>query len=167
MRKRIYVGLAVILVLMSFRHPMHVSVTEIEIDAEDKALKLITHVFMDDIEAIFRVEKGNNELDITEKAVKPDFKIFLKGYLTKHLQLSINEKPVEVSYLGYEEEGDGIWCYLEVLKVKNVKTLKVKNTLLIETFEDQTNLVHVEYGKKVKSAKLDAKSVSYLFEIEK
>lgn len=166
MRKQLYVGLAVILILMSFCHPMHVSVTEIEIDSEEKALKVITHIFMDDIEKNYRMVKGDNELDITADNVKTDFEQFLGDYLSKNLDISVNGNQIEVVYLGYEEEGDGLWCYMEAEKIKKVKTLEVKNTILLETFEDQTNIVHLEFEKKIKSTKLDSKTTEHLFKIE-
>ncbi|MDH5367367.1 MAG: hypothetical protein OEW67_10290 [Cyclobacteriaceae bacterium] len=166
MRNRLLIGLAVMILLTSFRHPMHVSVTEIEIDTTEKSLKVITHIFMDDIEKSYRTVKKNNELDITDEKVKPDFKNFLESYFLKNIVLSVNGKMVEVTFLGYEEEGDGLWCYLEAVKVKKVKTLEVKNTILIDEFEDQANLVHVEKNKKIKSAKLDRKTTKRLFVIE-
>lgn len=166
MRNRLLIGLAVIISLTAFRHPMHVSVTEIEIDAADKSLKVITHIFMDDIEKSYQTVKRNNELDITDEEVKPDFKNFLRSYLLKNIVLSVNGKMVEVNFLGYEEEGDGLWCYLEATKVKKVKTLEVVNTILLDAFEDQANLIHVEKNKKIKSAKLDRKTTKRLFVIE-
>jgi hypothetical protein len=166
MRIQLYIGLAVILLLSSFRHPMHVSVTEIEIDVEENAIKVISHIFMDDIEKKYREVKGNNELDITTAKVKPDFKLFLGKYLNENIELSANGKLIETTFLGYEEEGDGIWCYLEALKVKKVKTLNVKNTTLFDTFEDQANLVHVELNKEIQSTKLDGKTHSKLFTLE-
>ncbi|MDH5475451.1 MAG: hypothetical protein OEX22_07160 [Cyclobacteriaceae bacterium] len=166
MRNSLLIGLAVVIILTAFRHPMHVSVTEIEIDGTEKSIKVITHVFMDDIEKSYRATKNNNELDITDKAVKPDFKKFLGNYLTKNITLKVNGNAMEAAFLGYEEEGDGLWCYLEATKVKKVKTLEVKNSLLLDVFEDQANLVHVEHEKKIQSAKLDAKTTKRLFVIE-
>ena len=167
MRSGILIGLVVMATLMSFRHPMHVSVTEIKVDDVDNDLEVVIHIFMDDIEKAYRANRGDNELDITEKATKPDFKEFLGQYLAKNIQLSVNGKLEEGTFLGYEEEGDGIWCYIEVLKVKRVKTLTVKNTLLFDTYDDQTNLVHVEYHDDIQSAKLDGRKLESTFEIEK
>jgi hypothetical protein len=47
-----------------------------------------------------------------------------------------------------------ILCYLEVENVKKFKTIEISNSVIQETHEDQSNLVHVTYKGVVKSLRL-------------
>ena len=96
MRKWFFLLLAVAPLVGAMKHPMHVSVTDIEVDEDDKALKVVTHIFLDDIEQRYRAEKGNNELDITTEEIKPDFKLFLGEYINQSLKFNINGKLINL-----------------------------------------------------------------------
>ena len=43
---------------------------------------------------------------------------------------------------------DFIYCYLESDEVLNPKEITIKNTLLIEVFDDQANAVYLKIGKQ-------------------
>jgi hypothetical protein len=57
-------------------------------------------------------------------------------------------------YLGEEIEADVMWCYIEIPKVKKLERIEVENLLLLETFDDQMNLVHVKAFGATQSLKL-------------
>lgn len=166
MRRHIFMVLAVALLLTAFNHPMHVSVTEIEYSQKSKSLKVTTHLFLDDIEKQYREASGDSEADVLNPDIKPEFDNFLEKYMLSSLSFQVNGKPTEPTYLGYEVEGEGLWSYIEIEGVKKIKTLDVRNTILLETYDDQTNLVHFEHNDNVQSAKLDKSKTRYPFIIK-
>ncbi len=139
------------LVLMAF-HPVHVSVAEIEHDKNSKALEITVRIFLDDIEKYFQSKHNNNELDITEDTFELDHALEL--YLGKNFEVALSGKQKSMAYLGHEIEGNVIFTYLEIKSVRKVKSIEVHNSLLFETFSDQTNLVHVDLGGDIQSLKL-------------
>ncbi|MXX02903.1 MAG: hypothetical protein F4Z49_03915 [Gemmatimonadetes bacterium] len=46
---------------------------------------------------------------------------------------------------------DAIWCYVEVENIPALESMTMTNTLLLETYEDQVNLVHVNANGQKKS----------------
>ena len=58
---------------------------------------------------------------------------------------------MEAKYLGRETEGEVTWCYSEIGDVPSISTVTVINTLLIEMFEDQTNMIHIKTNDQKKS----------------
>ena len=50
-----------------------------------------------------------------------------------------------------EIELDAVWCYVQVSQIPKFTQLLVHNRMLMETFEDQTNLVHMKANGKMKS----------------
>lgn len=166
MRRHIFMVLTVALLITAFKHPMHVSVTEIEYSEKSKSLKVTTHLFLDDIEKQYREASGDREADVLNPNIKPEFDKFLKKYMLRSLSFQVNGKPSKPIYLGYEVEGEGLWSYIEIEGVNKLKTLEVRNTILLETYDDQTNLVHFEHNDNVQSAKLDKSKTRYPFNIE-
>jgi hypothetical protein len=134
-------------------HPLHVSVTEIEYDEKDKALEIMMRVFIDDLELTMRNRLNQPELDITEpKGVTLDQ--IMAPYLEEHLKIVLDKKAQKIKYLGHEKEGEAFIFFIEVSNVKKWKAIQVMNNIIMETHEDQSNLVHVAVRGKVKSLRL-------------
>jgi hypothetical protein len=140
-------------VLTTQLHPLHVSVTEIEFDEKDKALEIMMRVFIDDLEHTMKQRYSNNELDIINPKDKT-LDEMMAEYLKAQFKLSLDGKPHQISYLGHEREGDAFIFYVEVPKVKKLKSISVYNSIITEVYEDQSNLVHVTVADNVKSLRL-------------
>ncbi|MDN5201808.1 hypothetical protein QQ008_10555 [Fulvivirgaceae bacterium BMA10] len=134
-------------------HPFHVSVCEIEFDQKTAALQITQRIFLDDIELGLRKTFGK-DFDIMDDQIKQEVEDMLEKYLQEHLVLKVNDQPVDINYLGHEMDREAIWCYLEVQNIKAVQKVEVENTILFEEFDDQANLVHVEFNDNIKSFKL-------------
>lgn len=138
-------ALPVLLSLVSlFLHPFHVSVIELEYNADEKAMQLSERVFLDDLEESLN-ENYNVRIDIMKPNDKNLRDSLIKDYIVKNLRITINGKIKSPNYLGHEIEKDAIWCYIEYYGVKKIKQLGVRNTLFFDKFDDQNNLVHVKY----------------------
>lgn len=135
-------------------HPIHVSICEIEYDRNNKALETTMRIFLDDLEKGIRSNKGNPDLDLTDLPQGINLDELIKSYLAKNFKVSVNSKTTAYNYLGHEIEGDAVFCYLEITKVKKLKSIKIYNATLTDLYEDQTNLVHIEVDEKIRSMKL-------------
>lgn len=147
--------LFLILVSSLALHPFHVSVCDIEVNAENKSLEISQRIFLDDLENALRKTSGWSTLDIAHPSDQVKFDAILKNYVTSHLSISINGQVETLNYLGYEIEGDAMWCYVEITKVKKVKDIGVKSTILLDSFEDQMNLVHIKKDGETHSLRLN------------
>lgn len=140
-----------------FFHPLHVSVTEIEHDPEEKRLEIIMRIFIDDLELSIKNEVDQPYMDITQPGEGSSTDKLLKNYLDGRLKIKVNGKEKDVEYVGHEVELPVMYIYAQVRNVKKLKEISVFNSLIMETYDDQTNLVHVESGGKTKSLKLNEK----------
>lgn len=143
----------------SLVHPLHVSICEIEYDEKNKSLEIIQRIFIDDIEEEMRKKLNKPELDITEPEVLSTNDL-LNNYLKQKLSIEVNGKTQPYEFLGYEIEGDAFFCYLEIEKVRKLKSIKVENNILTDHYDDQTNIVHVKVAGKNRSMKLSAQKRS-------
>lgn len=130
-------------------HKFYVSVTEIEYNDKAESLQIISRVFIDDFEDLLKKRYDQNILLGEKETAGVDS--YIKTYLEQKLQIEVNSKPVSINYLGKEYENDMVILYLEVLNVDDFKTIKVKNAVLMDLYEEQKNLIHVEFKKKIRS----------------
>lgn len=140
-------------VLFSF-HPIHLSITEIEHNEKSKALQITTRIFIDDLELSIRNKINEEGLDLLEPGKGRTTDELVKAYLADAVRLKVDKKSAKFNYLGHEIEGPAMICYVEIENVKKFSTIEVTNKVILETHDDQSNLVNVNYKGKVKSLRL-------------
>lgn len=141
-------------------HPVHVSVTEIEFDQKEKELEVIVRIFLDDLESAIREAKKQSELNLLEPGSSGTTDQLVSEYLLSRFKISLNGKAQKIKYLGHEIENEAMLCYVQVQEVKKIETIEVFNSIITELYDDQSNLVHVTMGEKVKSLRLMRESLS-------
>lgn len=135
-------------------HPFYISVTEINQNAAAKSLELSCKFFADDLEQT--LEKANNaRLDISSAKDKALFDKYIPDYVNKHLQLVVDGKPVNLTYVGYEKEKESAYCYFEIANLASPKQIDAVNSLLHDFRTEQINIMHVTLSGKRQSTKLD------------
>ena len=131
-------------------HEFHLSLTEINHNAEKKTLQIAVKLFTDDLSVALE-QGGKKKLNIGTQNEVPQANEVIASYIKQHLMLKVNGKDVVFEYLGKEAETDATWCYVEVKNVAKVQTLEVQNTLLLEAFDDETNMVNLNINGRKKS----------------
>ncbi|MCM4160035.1 hypothetical protein DHB64_09050 [Antarcticibacterium sp. W02-3] len=131
-------------------HKFYVSVTEIEHNQKNESLQIISRVFIDDFENVLNLRYSQG-LTLDPRDESPGAEDYIRKYLNQKLQLTVNGKTVDIEYLGKEYENDMLVFYIEAPGIKDVKNVLVRNTVLMDMFEEQKNLVHVKVKGKTKS----------------
>lgn len=139
-------------------HPFHTSLAELSYNSRSNSWELSIRLFTDDFDlALSKFYKKNLKLDNNNQG-----DAYIPQYIAKHFGFREGGKlnhPFQ--YLGYNVETDVVWVYAEWPGSANLKGKKLENTLLLELFENQMNLVHIE-NKSEKSSfifKLDNQQV--------
>ncbi len=144
--------LVLLLALSSFTaiHKFYVSVTEIEYNPKEESLQIISRIFIDDLENVLQ-KRFDKNIKLGLASETPKATDHLEKYFEAKFEVSVDGKPVKLNYLGKEYEDDMILLYVEVPNVKSFRKIQIKNTVLMDLFPEQKNLVHVEHKGKVKS----------------
>ncbi len=126
-------------------HDFHLSKCVIEYNEEEKAIQVSMQIFLDDLEEALRRE-GADKLALCTDKEAPDAEAHLIRYLQKHFILEVDGQPTDYHYLGKEISEDllSAWCYIEIENVTNLAALGVTNNILMETFDDQQNIINVK-----------------------
>lgn len=136
------------------RHPIYMSVTEIEHNAKERSLEVSCKIFTDDFEKALR-NAYNTHIDLQDEKIKPAMDKMVNDYVQKHLRISADGRPVLLKYLGYEIIEEGVYSYYRGDNFSSVNKLTVKDDILFEYKKEQMNLIHVTVKGKRKSTKLD------------
>ncbi|SEO66941.1 DUF6702 family protein [Niastella yeongjuensis] len=139
----------------STRHPLFVSVTEMNYNAADKDLEISCKIFTDDFEKTLS-NVFHTKVDISAPANKKENDRLVNEYIKTHLQLKLDNKMVTLTFVGFEKENDAVWSYFEVDNTATApKKIDVVNTILYESYDKQMNLMHVTVAGNRKSTRLN------------
>ena len=154
--------LSILIVLFSV-HEFHLSLTEIRHNSESKSLEVSIKLFTDDL-LVALEQAGAPKMELGTENEPPEANELIESYLKAHFKLTVNGKPTDFNYLGKEAELDATWCFLEVNDVKKVQTIEVQNTVLLEAFDDQTNMINLNINGRKKSGLARKGSTKLKFE---
>jgi len=138
------------MMLMLPAHDFHLSLTEIDHNVESKSLEISVKLFTDDLSVTLQ-KNGAPKLEIGTDREPPQVNELIENYLRRNLKFIVNGKPMEFRYLGKQMELDATWCFLEVKNVSKVHTMEISNALLLDSFEDETNMVNLDISGRKKS----------------
>ena len=157
----------VFLSLSAVFHPFHVSVTDIEHDAESQAVQVSQRIFIDDLEVGLKAFHNMERVDTFNPENPDELDSLIGAYLKEKVFFRLNDQDYDFNFLGSEVEGDARWCYYEIEGIASVSKAEITNVTLMEQFDDQQNIVHFKSNDILKSYKLDKDEKFYLFDFTK
>jgi hypothetical protein len=142
-------------VTTSARHPLYISVTEMNYNATDKNLEISCKIFADDFEKAL-ASVNHTKVDLSAPADKAAADKMVAAYVKDHFQLKLDNKPVTLEFVGYEKESDAIWSYFQVPHTTTApKKIDIVNSILYESSDKQINLMHASVAGNRKSTRLN------------
>jgi hypothetical protein len=135
--------------LFAHAHDYHASITDAKYNPRTQSLEVAVKVFMDDLEdALSR----RNKAKVTYSQA-PQVQQWVQEYIGASLSFELEKgKPLRHTFVGAEQEADVVWVYFEVpLQTKELTHVYVRNVVLQELFNDQMNIVNLDYKGKVSS----------------
>ncbi|MES2516566.1 MAG: DUF6702 family protein [Bacteroidota bacterium] len=143
-------------------HDFHTSITEMRYNAKEKAYEVSLRVFSDDLEKALAAIHQNQKI-VLSNIDKND--AFVEQYVRKHFVITNpkNQKR-NYQYIGKEKEGEAIWIYLEISANEPINGSKLQNDILLDFFEDQTNIVNIFIQNDKKSYLFNMKNKVFTVE---
>jgi len=157
-----------ILLSLTTAHEFHVSKCLVEFNSESSEIQISINIFIDDLETALS-EKGIVNLYIGTGKEDADAEIYIKNYLDEVFIIGMNNSSeMKSQFIGKEVSEDltTIWCYMSIPVKETIRSIYVKNAVLLKVFEDQKNITSIVGPAKEKcsfmsSRGLDEKIVSY------
>lgn len=151
MRNFTLILLLVLLFDQSFAHPLHFSVTNIDIEKNE--MNIAIKVFQDDFTLALKKYFPQNTLSLNDTSETK--KRLVQQYIGDRLFLKINHAPVKLKNMHYKLEEISFWIYFTLTLDEEPQQMTIKNSILADYFNDQTNLVIINHEKKEKGLTFD------------
>lgn len=125
-------------------HDIHISKGEVRYVAEEKRLQVMLHLWLDDLDDAMMLG-GAPRTFIGSRKETDVATEYLVSYLNKHLEISVNGKAVQTTFLGREVTADalGTWVYLEAPLTVVPQRINVRYDALTELYSDQRNMIRL------------------------
>ena len=147
----------IVFVLSNFginHHPIFVSVTELEHNATEKTVEISCKLFVDDFEKTLR-KKYNTKVDLLDAKIKSEMNRIVNDYIQKHFSVSIGGKKVNLQFVGFEIQAEGVISFFEIKNVPKIENIELVNNLLYEFNAQQMGIIHIMVNGVRKSSRLD------------
>ena len=150
-------------IFFEHHHPLYVSVTNMDIDAQKGNITLSLWIFTDDLETILH-NKYNVDGWIGTPKEHRDCRKLLLEYLNERFSITVNNgEKINLVTDSMTINDDMMWFYMKGTAERSINRIEVDNRVLTDLFSNQNNLVIVNTGKNETGRKLDRKT--YKFEL--
>ncbi|NAW52005.1 M penetrans family 1 protein [Elizabethkingia argentiflava] len=133
-------GLLSLLIGMFSFMDFHSSMTKVDYNEANGVLKFTTKMSAPDLERVLKMDSKNGA-----------FENAAKNYVNTNFSASVNNNPIRLTYTGSQVNGETVWVYFEATGIGNINSIKIKNTLLLNDFTNQINLVNIAYKGQQKT----------------
>ncbi len=140
-------------------HPIHVSVVNIDYISDSNRIDLSVRLFYDDFQSLINY-KYDTELDFTRRTrlTSKEQKAII-DYIASSLILSDeNAGIIKTRFTGWRIEDMSVWLYFCANEISDLNRISIKNTLMLDLFTDQKNLVIAGKGDKQLAFEFDKRS---------
>ncbi len=148
--KYLSLSIVVFMLMAMAWHKYYVAVFQFNYVPSKKEIQITSRIFIDDLEAAF-VKKYKRNFYLGTSTEVANANEYLKKYFSERIHVKVNGKEKPIKFLGKETEDDILICYYTLPAESAVKTLWVGNTTLLEMFDDQQNIIHVNIKGNKKS----------------
>ena len=121
-------------------HKFYVSVNQIDFVPKKKALEITSRIFIDDLDLALEKKFKKKVYLATSKEIS-ESKELLQKYFADKFFIKVNGQLKQLNFLGKEVEENVLICYFVVKDVEKVNSLEIKNTVLMELY-DQQHIFH-------------------------
>lgn len=150
MRRRFLPALLLLPLVALARHTYHASILELRLNPQQQQVELALKVFTDDLENA--LSKGRPQhLSLQDPRALP----LADAYLREHLALALPSAssrqprlPLALKFVGMQPEKDAYWLYAKAALPRAATAVWLQNTVLLDLFSDQMNIVNAESNFK-------------------
>lgn len=124
-----------LLIIMSFTvFDFYSSMTKVEYVEGSKTLKFTTKLNTNHISQTIKIDPNTAAFDAE-----------VKKYVNSNIGLSVNGSAKNLTFTGSQVNGESVFVYYEAGGISDIKSLSIKNSILIGAFPKQVNTMSVSY----------------------
>ena len=127
-------------------HKFYLSNTSIEFNAQTRAIEITSKIFTDDLEHAIEAQCYRYH---SLHPQTPEVYELVKKHIGEKLSLQVGDRNVVLNFIGYSVDNDMTTLFIEG-NYFDPNQVVVRNTILLELFPDQQNIVEVRWNGQSK-----------------
>ena len=147
------------------KHPLRLSLCEIEYFSETRIISINLKLFLTDVNEAILFDPNNNELAFCQPNESTNANQMLLDYINRYFYVKVNEEsiPLEIKNkrLSGEDENIALWINLEHSQLGELNSIEIKNAIFTDLFFDQNNIVYIHINNQSNSIMLNKKTSVY------
>lgn len=116
------------------------SMTKVDYVDNTKSLKFTTKMNTDHVSNAIKIDPNT-----------AGFEAEVKKYVNRNFDVYVNGAPKALTFTGSQVNGESVWVYYETRGVSDISTLRIKNTILLDAYPKQNNVLNVAYKGQQKT----------------
>jgi len=157
--------LALLISGFAFFHPVHVSIINVDYYSEKNEMDVSFKIFTDDFQLLF-IHLYQIKVDFNTKEEYSHAKDKIDQYLNSHFQIINKGEKYELKFVEIKKNEDSIWFKYKIEGIKPQNKITLVNTVLLDLYMDQKNLVLFKSGETEKGYRFDFKNREYNIDLE-
>jgi hypothetical protein len=146
-------------------HPVHVSITNLDYMPEQNKITLSFKVFQDDFQLLF-AHLYQVSINFDDHENYKNYQNRVDEYFSSHFKIIEGEdKKHLISYKGMKKNEESIWFYYETLVDKEIEYLEIVNTILLDLYFDQKNMLILNHNGKEKGYLFNLKQTKQIIKL--
>ena len=130
-------------------HDFHVTHTTFHYNDESKSMEITIKVAIEDLEKSIENKSTKKLDDLSNYQENINSEKLILEYFRNNLTFSLTENTKEFKWVGKETSNNlhDIYLYFEIAnfdKNENIESITIKNTLFLDLYDYQTNIVLIE-----------------------
>jgi hypothetical protein len=147
------------------KHPVHISILNLDYSNTKPDIELSFKIFTSDFELAI-AHNYNIMLNLGKANENPEANKQIDKYFSYLFTIQINNNsPVKLVYAKKVTNEDATWFYFKIPVTGEVKELLVRNLLIMDIYEDQTNLMIMNINGKETGFRFDYKNREFKIKI--
>jgi len=147
-------------------HPVHVTLLSIEYSGEKRLFEAFLRIYYDDYMLDYKLLTGN-EWKFNINGNKEEAIIYLTGYLKERVQLKSGKASFDLIINDINLSDNELNIYMQFKSDGKSKGFTVRNSILADIYNDQSNLLIFRYEDFEEGVKLTPEKREHEFDIKK
>ncbi|MCF8374210.1 MAG: hypothetical protein K9H64_21485 [Bacteroidales bacterium] len=130
-------------------HPLHITVTNIDYKKNEGQIDISIKLFKDDFGLVL-YQKYKQQIDLENEQKPGESDSVITRYVEENFKLEIDQQKVKLKLKDKKIDPEAVWLSYIIDIKHTVGELKLENSLLTDLYNDQKNLVIVNFDSRQK-----------------
>jgi hypothetical protein len=129
-------------------HPLHVSFTNVDFNSDLQEVSVTYKFFTDDFSLLLYHVFGREIIFKNDQVLTSSDIELIDSYLSRAFLIVEQNDTLKLDFIRKEQDDQSLWFYYKAKRTKNrIRDMSITNLLMLNIYDDQTNLVIISDGR--------------------